>query len=414
MRPVATRTEVGAVEIEAVEVGAKDERVLVFHSDEREAALTAQVMAQAGLHTLKCRDEDALSEALREGAGAALLFAEALTSEVLEMLNVTLNVQPHWSNLPLLLCLPRAETNAAHLTEPVGALLRSSRSVVVLETPPHPVVLLSAVHSALKARRRQYQVRDLSAKLETCSDDLDQCTQNQTDELQNWQMRFSKVFYASPVPVTITTLSEGRYIDINESALKLLGFERSEVIGRTASELSHWESEAYRTRDELLNHLQEEGSLKDAAIRYRTKTGRVRDALATFEVIELAGELCLLSMVLDVSERKRDEAELMQAVQEVMSDTAWFSRSFVEKLAQVRTGGANAEHQAEIKDLTPREREVLERVAGGYDNGQIAAALHLSENTVRNYLANVFTKLNVHTRAEAVVWARTRGLGSGV
>ena len=414
MRPVATRTEAGAVEIEAVEVGAKDERVLVFGSDEREAALTAQVLAQVGLHKLRCCDEDALREALREGAGAALLFAEALTSEVLEMLNATLDAQPHWSDLPLLLCLPRAEANAAQLAEPVDALLRSSRSVVVLETPPHPVVLLSAVHSALKARRQQYQVRDLSAKLETCSDDLDQCTQNQTDELQNWQMRFSKVFYASPVPVTITTLSEGRYIDINESALKLLGFERSEVIGRTASELSRWESEAYRTRDELLNHLQEEGSLKDAEIRYRTKTGRVRDALATFEVIELAGELCLLSMVLDVSERKRDEAELMQAVQEVMSDIDWFSRSFVEKLAQVRTGGANAEHQAEIKDLTPREREVLERVAGGYDNVQIAAALHLSENTVRNYLANVFTKLNVHTRAEAVVWARTRGLGSGV
>ena len=127
----------------------------------------------------------------------------------------------------------------------------------------------------------------------------------------------------------------------------------------------------------------------------------MRDALATFEVTELAGELCLLSIVLDVNERKRDEAELMRAVQEVMSDTAWFSRSFVEKLAQVRTGGANAEHQAEIKDLTPREREVLERVAGGYDNGQIAAALHLSENTVRNYLANVFIKLNVHTRARS-------------
>ena len=231
MRPVATRTEAGAVEIEAVEVEAKDERVLVFHSDEREAALTAQVMAQAELHTLKCRDEDALCEALREGAGAALLFAEALTSEVLEMLNATLDTQPHWSDLPLLLCLPRDETNAAQLAEPVDALLRSSRSVVVLETPLQPVVFLSAVHSALKARRRQYQVRDLLAQLETCSDDLNQCTQNQTDELQSSEARFSKVFYASPVPATITTLSDGRYIDINERALELLGFERAEVIG---------------------------------------------------------------------------------------------------------------------------------------------------------------------------------------
>lgn len=219
------------------------------------------------------------------------------------------------------------------------------------------------------------------------------------------------MFDASPVPVTITTLSEGRYLEVNESALKLLGFRHDEVIGRTAAELSRWEQDA-KTRDELLHSVQAEGSLKDVPIKFHTKTGEPHNGLATFEIIELAGELCLLSLVLDVTERRRDEAELMQAVQAVMSDSDWFSRSFVEKLAQVRTKGKNPSHQAELKELTPREQQVLERVAQGYDNQQIAAELELSANTVRNYLANVFDKLGVHTRAEAVVWARARGLGS--
>ena len=65
MRSMATRTGVKAVEVKAVgfetvEVQAKDERVLIFGRDERGAALSAQVLAQAGLYTLRCRDEGAL------------------------------------------------------------------------------------------------------------------------------------------------------------------------------------------------------------------------------------------------------------------------------------------------------------------------------------------------------------------
>ena len=61
--------------------------------------------------------------------------------------------------------------------------------------------------------------------------------------------------------------------------------------------------------------------------------------------------------------------------------------------------------------LTPREREILELVARGMDNTQIAAWYELSEKTVRNNVSRIFDKLGVEHRGQAIVLARQAGLG---
>lgn len=346
------------------QTASRDERVLVIAPD-KEAVLTCKVFMREGLDPLNCCDMSTLGKALNEGAGILLLAETALDPATLEVLNTALRAQPEWSDVPLLYL---SDSSKYRIEDHAEKLLKKLHGEVrVLETPLADATLLSAVRLALTARRQQYRVRDLVAQLETLGE-VGERVQERTAELHHAEARFSKVFYASPVPVTITTLSEGRYLDLNESALNLLGFRRDEVVGRTASELSRWVPETHGARDELLHKVQEEGSLQDVPIKFRTKAGELRDGLATFEVIELVGELCLLTMVLDVTKRRRNEQELMQALQEVMSDTDWFSRTFVEKLAQVRSKGENPGHQAEIKDLTPREKEVLERVAQGHDN----------------------------------------------
>lgn len=64
-----------------------------------------------------------------------------------------------------------------------------------------------------------------------------------------------------------------------------------------------------------------------------------------------------------------------------------------------------------LRELTAREREVLDLVAQGLDNNRIAAALQISEKTARNHVSRVFGKLGVNSRAQAVVVARDAGLG---
>jgi DNA-binding NarL/FixJ family response regulator len=66
---------------------------------------------------------------------------------------------------------------------------------------------------------------------------------------------------------------------------------------------------------------------------------------------------------------------------------------------------------AALAELTPREAEILEHIAVGQDNAQIAAHLGLSEKTVRNHITHIFDKLQVENRARAIVLAREAGFG---
>jgi DNA-binding NarL/FixJ family response regulator len=79
----------------------------------------------------------------------------------------------------------------------------------------------------------------------------------------------------------------------------------------------------------------------------------------------------------------------------------------MEELAEVRIGGQEPVPRV---DLSKREREVLERLARGASNEQIAEELGIVPQTVRNYISTIYDKLGVHSRGEAIIWARERGI----
>ncbi|MDG6719354.1 response regulator transcription factor, partial [Staphylococcus aureus] len=105
--------------------------------------------------------------------------------------------------------------------------------------------------------------------------------------------------------------------------------------------------------------------------------------------------------------RRRSELELADAIEAVMKDASWFSRTVMDKLATLRNPHAEA---VETADLTPREREVLGLICEGLDDKAIAKRLSLSGNTVRNHVAGIYGKIGVNRRAAAVAWARERGI----
>lgn len=147
-------------------------------------------------------------------------------------------------------------------------------------------------------------------------------------------------------------------------------------------------------------------------LQLRTKEGVVKNILLSAEVIRLNGEQGYLKMFYDISERKQTEEQLHRAIQQVMSDASWFSRSLLEQLSRVRLG--DAQETTKMVELSKRERQVLSRLAGGASNDAIAAELGLSTQTICNYVSNVYDKLGVHSRAEAIVWARWVGPGASL
>jgi DNA-binding NarL/FixJ family response regulator len=103
---------------------------------------------------------------------------------------------------------------------------------------------------------------------------------------------------------------------------------------------------------------------------------------------------------------------MLSAIEEVMKDASWFSRMLIEKLANVKHVKSPQLPSVAFTDLTARERDVLELICEGLADKEIAARLKLAPNTVRNHVATVYSKLDVHSRSEAIVWARERGLFS--
>ncbi|MEA3157770.1 MAG: hypothetical protein QOK44_5359, partial [Betaproteobacteria bacterium] len=129
-------------------------------------------------------------------------------------------------------------------------------------------------------------------------------------QLRQSQERFAIIFQASPVAIAISTLPDGRFLDVNESYLQLIGHRREEVIGRTSTEVGIWANVDDRQR--LVQMLGQQG-LHNIEGRFRTQSGEIRHSLISAETIELGGEPCVLSLVQDITDRKRAEEELRRS-----------------------------------------------------------------------------------------------------
>ena len=123
--------------------------------------------------------------------------------------------------------------------------------------------------------------------------------------LRSSEERFSKAFHASPVGISICTLTDGCFLGANESFLRSLGWLRHEFIGRTARDLGMWVNSEDGRR--LAQILQAQNSISNQEIKIRTKAGEVRDWLLSEELIDLGSTECVLIMTSDITERLRSE-----------------------------------------------------------------------------------------------------------
>ncbi len=143
---------------------ALDHRVLIRAPTGRDATLAADVLVQAGIRAEICGDAGVLCTWLDAGAGAVLIAEEALDDTATRQLCAALERQPRWSDVPLVV-LARTGRRIANA---VGALDLIDRlgNVVLLERPVAVPVLRTAIRTALRARARQYELRDHIAEVE--------------------------------------------------------------------------------------------------------------------------------------------------------------------------------------------------------------------------------------------------------
>jgi PAS domain S-box-containing protein len=226
--------------------------------------------------------------------------------------------------------------------------------------------------------------------------------------LRQSEERFAKAFRMAPVAMAIMTAARSELLDVNAAFVELTGHAHEDALGRSTDELGLWaDGDAQRQIAALLERAG--GGARNAEVRIDTHGGERLDCVVSADHVAIHGQDCILIALLDISERKRTEMELVQAIETAMQDASWFSRTLIEKLANVRRANA-PDAGAQLSDLTAREREVFELLCAGLADKEIAARLGLAPNTVRNHVATIYTKLDVHSRGEAIVWARERGI----
>jgi PAS domain S-box-containing protein len=128
-------------------------------------------------------------------------------------------------------------------------------------------------------------------------------------ELRASEERFSKAFNSNPHPMSITTLDEGRFISVNERFISAIGMSREELIGKTTYDLHWWPQP--ESRETVLSTVRTRGWIPPIEFKLRLKSGE-RTISWTAQVIELAGQSCLLNSAEDITDRKRTEEEQLQ------------------------------------------------------------------------------------------------------
>jgi PAS domain S-box-containing protein len=128
-------------------------------------------------------------------------------------------------------------------------------------------------------------------------------------QLSRTEQKFKTAFHVCPDAMMITELETGLFIEVNESHERLTGYKRDEVIGRTSVDIGSFKD--LEDRAEFVKIMVTKGSARLVESQIRKKDGRSVDVVYSSERFQLEGKQCVVSVIQDITERKRTEAALV-------------------------------------------------------------------------------------------------------
>lgn len=127
-------------------------------------------------------------------------------------------------------------------------------------------------------------------------------------KIRSSEEKFSKAFHSNLAMMAISTIADGKYIDVNNTFLVTLGFERDEVIGRKIDDLDLYLDR--EKRDQLKKEFENNFDVQNVELSVKGKNGVVHSCLFSLDKIELSDVPCWITMMIDISERKKAEEEI--------------------------------------------------------------------------------------------------------
>jgi PAS domain S-box-containing protein len=137
------------------------------------------------------------------------------------------------------------------------------------------------------------------------------CVSKDISKIKLSEEKFASAFHSNSALMAISSPEDGKFLDVNETFLTMLGFEREEVIGRNSSELSIFQNadSAERIQEQFIS----EGMINELEFELRTKMGESKTGLLSAKSIYIGDQRCMLTVVIDITERKKAESLLQEA-----------------------------------------------------------------------------------------------------
>ena len=131
------------------------------------------------------------------------------------------------------------------------------------------------------------------------------------EELRQSNQKYIRMIQSSPDAITLRTLPERRYLEVNEGFCRMTGYTAEEAIGKTSAELQVWADP--EQRGATLQRVLREGEVHEEEFRFRTKSGEIRFGQLAAVKVSVGNQQCMLSVSRDITERKRAEEELRRS-----------------------------------------------------------------------------------------------------
>jgi len=136
--------------------------------------------------------------------------------------------------------------------------------------------------------------------------------------LERSEEKFSKAFYASPVGLILTRLSDAKIVEFNDAILEITGHTREELTGHTPTGLGLWAD--LEERRQVVELLKSEGRVQEREATFQKKTGELRLCLYSAETLEVDGERCALATLLDVTQQRKNEQTIQELIARIEND----------------------------------------------------------------------------------------------
>jgi len=155
----------------------------------------------------------------------------------------------------------------------------------------------AAIQNARLFARADIYASELEKRLADLREAETALARSEGDRLVS-EEKFQKVFRSSPIPFSITTVKEGRFVDVNAAFERRYGYSRQEVLGHTVHELKMWEDPADRIL--MIEQLQRGGPIRNVITRLRTKSGEIKVTAYSADRIQFDGQSCILAVSEDL------------------------------------------------------------------------------------------------------------------